>query len=171
MDILQLELQKAIEYVRQTFAAGKVTLDYSPASIKQLDKLFETEFKNGKLKNADGSFGKYQGLILTGVSGYIAETIIKNTGNTQLIIDPADANWFMNFKVANQTGLSIHPGQRVIKRMLKGAEMELYAYTIFSVSYFSMPAGVLENSGGIAPDDYIVDTNAQQKLKPWWKFW
>src|SRR5258706_7982869 len=119
MDTLTQELQKAIDYVRQTFAEQKINLDYTQDTVKHLDRLFDNEFKEGKLKKPDGSFAKYQGLIMTGVSGYIARVILKNTENTQLIIDPDDQNWFMNFKVAAATGIFVQPGQRVIKRILK----------------------------------------------------
>lgn len=168
MDIRQQELQKAIDFVRQTFADKKIDLDFSPASVKQLDKLFDNEFKNGKLKRPDSSFAKYQGLIMTGVSGYIAHVILKNAANTQLIIDSADDNWFLNFKVVTSTGLFIQPGQRVVNRMLKGEAMELYAYVLVSIKYFSVSPSLAKNYSNVSPDNYMVDP-AQNK--PWWKFW
>ena len=168
MDTLTQELQKAIDYVRQTFAEQKIKLDYTRDTVKHLDTLFDNEFKDGKLKKPDGSFAKYQGLIMTGVSGYIAQVILKNTENTQLVIDPGDQNWFMNFKVATAAGLFVQPGQRVIKRILKGEEMELYAYVLVAIKYFSLPPGITGNSPTATPDNYTVDTT---RKKPWWKMW
>jgi len=162
MDIQQQELQKAIEFVRQTFADKKINLDYSPASVKNLDTLFDNEFKNGKLRNPDGSFAKFQGLIMTGVSGYIAYVIIKNTGNTQFAADANDEKWFMNFKVASATGQAVQPGLRVIKRMLQGEEMSLYTYTVSSIRYF--------NPGAQLPIE-TPDTETASQKKPWWKIW
>ena len=168
MDIHQQELQKAIEFVRQTFAEKKINLDYSPESVKHLDKLFDQEFKNGKLKRPDSSFARYQGLIMMGVSGYIAHVILKNAANTQLVVEPADDNWFLNYRVATQTGLFVQPGQRVVKRMLRGEEMELFAYVLISIKYFSVSPALAKNYTNISPDNYTVDP-AQNK--PWWKFW
>jgi hypothetical protein len=130
--------------------------------------LFDSEFKNGKIIRPDSSFSKYQGLIMMGVSGYIAQVILKHAAGTQLIIDSSDANWFLNFKVTTQTGLSVQPGQRVVKRMLRGEEMELFAYVVVSIKYFSVSPSLAKNYSGISPDNYSVDP-AQNK--PWWKFW
>jgi hypothetical protein len=161
MDIQQQELQKAIEFVRQTFADRKINLDYSPASVKNLDALFESEFKDGKLRKPDGSFAKFQGLIMTGVSGYVAYVILKNSGNTQFISDPGDEKWFMNFKIVSASGQSVQPGLRVIKRMLQGEEMSLYFYTLTSIRYFNPDAKLpIETAGA----------GSGQK-KPWWKVW
>lgn len=168
MDIHQQELQKAIGFVRQTFAEKKIDLDYSPESVKHLDKLFDNEFKNGKLKRPDSSFAKYHGLIMMGISGYIAHVILKNAANTQLVIDSADDNWFMNFKIVTPAGLSVQPGQRVVNRMLKGEEMELYAYVLVSIKYFSVSPALAKNYSNISPDNYKVDPSQN---KPWWKFW
>ena len=161
MDIQQQELQKAIEFVRQTFAEKKVNLDYSPASVKNLDTLFDNEFRKGQLRNPDGSFAKFQGLILTGVSGYLANVIIKNSGNSQLAIDANDEKWFMNFKVVSSSGQSVQPGLRVVKRMLQGEEMGLYAYAITSIKYLNPGAQLPVETAGTA-------TVAK---KPWWKVW
>jgi hypothetical protein len=160
MDIQQQELQKAIEFVRQTFADKKINLDYSPASIKHLDTLFDNEFKDGKLRKPDSGFAKFQGLIMTGVSGYLAYTIIKNAGNSQFMADADDEKWFMNFKVTSATGLSVQPGLRVIKRMLQGEEMSLYAYALTSIKYLN-PAAQLP----------VEIQDAGTSKKPWWKVW
>lgn len=158
MDIHQQELQKAIEFVRQTFADKKIDLDYTPGSVKHLDTLFDNEFKDGKLKKPDSSFAKFQGLILTGVSGYLAYVIIKNSGNTQLNTDADDEKWFMNFKVASAAGQSVQPGLRVVKRMLQGEEMSLYVYAVTSIRYF--------NPNAVIPVEKPGPSN-----KPWWKVW
>lgn len=161
MDIHQQELVKAIEFVRQTFADKKINLDYTPDSVKHLDALFDNEYKDGKLRKPDSSFAKFQGLILTGVSGYLAYVIIKNTGNTQLDTDASDEKWFMNFKVVSSAGQSVQPGLRVIKRMLKGEEMNMYAYALTSIRYL--------NPDAVLP----VEESAQPVpgRKPWWKIW
>ncbi|MGC4035025.1 MAG: hypothetical protein QM764_03620 [Chitinophagaceae bacterium] len=167
MDIQQQELQKAIEFVRQTFAEKNQHLDFSPASVKHLDTLFDNEFKNGQLKKADSSFAKFQGLIMTGVSGYIAQVIMKNTGNTQIVINPSDEKWFMSFKLTSASGNFVQPGLRVVKRMLKGEELSLHDYVLFCIPYFLQSP----SAQNLSPDSAAFENSHRPANKPWWKFW
>ena len=70
METFVHELQSATDFVRQLFADRQINLDYSLQSVGHLDELFEHEFKQGEPTNPDGTFAQYQGLIMTGVSGY-----------------------------------------------------------------------------------------------------
>ena len=159
MDTNQQELQKAIDFVRNTFAEKKETLDYKPDSVKYLDKLFDNEFKNGKLKNPSGGFAKYQGVIMIGISGYLAEVILRNTVNTKLTIDNNDANWFINFKLAGENTQAIQPGQMVLKRIQEGKAASLYGFAVSAIKYFNQSPGTNQDAA----------VNPPEKKKPWWK--
>lgn len=156
MSTTEQELKKAIEFVRKTFAEKNIQLDYSPESVRHLDKLFDQEFKKGKLKRPESSFAKYQGLIMIGVSGYLAEVVLKNTSNTRLHIESNDSNWYINFLVAGNNGLTIQPGKVVLARIQEGDKAELYKYAIYALNYFGTKTG----------------EKAVEKVdkKPWWKF-
>ena len=156
MSTTEQELKKAIEFVRKTFAEKNIQLDYSPESVKHLDKLFDQEFKNGKLKRPESSFAKYQGLIMIGVSGYLAEVVLKNTSNTKLQIESNDSNWYINFLVTANNNLAIQPGKVVLARIHEGDKAELYKYTIYALNYFGTKTG---EKAIEVPDK-----------KPWWKF-
>ena len=155
------DLQKAVDYVRNTFAERRILLDYSTASIRHLDKLFDQEFKNGTLKNPEGGFAKFQGVILIGVTGYLAEVIIKNTRQTQTDINEQDENWFISFKVTAGGNRFIQPGQQILKRIQYGSEAGLHAYALSAIKYFNDPVAAM---GQNSPDNAIV-----KKRKPWWK--
>ena len=160
------ELQKAIDYVRKTFADRQIILDFSTDTIKHLDILLDSEFKNGKLKKPDGGFAKFQGLIMIGISGYIAETVIKNTLNTALDIDDNDKNWYINFKVKAANGWNIQPGQQLLKRILHGHDASLYAYVQSAIKHFNDPVA---NGGNMNIPDTTATVNRDKK--PWWKLW
>ena len=163
MNPRQQELQKAIEFVRRTFADRRINLDYSAESVKHLDKLFDDEFKKGKLKNPDGAFAKFQGLIMIGISGYLAEVILINAPHSKLDINEDDKNWFINFKITADNNRAVQPGQRILKRVQYGIEAGLYFYVLSAIKYFNdlnskMPAE-------------RTDIPLPEKKKPWWKIW
>ena len=157
------DLQKAVDYIRNTFAERRILLDYSIDSVSHLDKLFDQEFKNGKLKNPEGGFAKFQGVILIGVTGYLAEVIIKNTRQTQTEINEHDENWFISFKVTAGSNRFVQPGQQILKRIQFGSDAGLHAYVLSAIKYFNDPGAAMT---GNSPDNAIIT-----KRKPWWKLW
>jgi hypothetical protein len=165
------ELQKAIEFLRQTLNESKMNLDYSVDSVKHLDWLLSDAFKNGKVKNPNGTFAKYQGIIMFGITGYLSEVILKNTNNSKLEIDPNDENWYLNLKVTAENSWTVQPGQRVMKRAYQGSEAELYAYVLATIKYFNEHQGDKTNSNTYFEEVYIRDDKKQNNKKPWWKIW
>jgi hypothetical protein len=162
MDTRQQELLKSIEFVRRTFADRRISLDYSAESVQHIDKLFEEEFKNGKLKNPDGGFAKFQGLILIGISGYLAQVILKNTPHSILDINEEDKNWFINFSITGDNNQLIQPGQQLLKRIQYGDKAGLHSYVMAAIQFFNnrIPEMPVETSR----------TSQSEKKKPWWKF-
>jgi len=157
------DLQKAVDYVRNTFAERRILLDYSTESIRHLDKLFDQEFKNGKLKNPEGGFAKFQGVILIGVTGYLTEVIIKNTRQTQTEINEQDENWFISFKITAGGNRFVQPGQQILKRIQYGSDAGLHSYALSAIKYFNDAAATMT---GNSPDSAVL-----KKRKPWWKLW
>ena len=157
------DLQKAVDYVRNTFAERRILLDYSTESIRHLDKLFDQEFKNGKLKNPEGGFAKFQGVILIGVTGYLSEVIIKNTRQTQTEINEQDENWFISFKITAGGNRFVQPGQQILKRIQYGSDAGLHSYALSAIKYFNDAAATMT---GNSPDSAVL-----KKRKPWWKLW
>ena len=110
------ELKSATNFVLQLFADQGVILDYSPESIHQLDALFEREFINGIFINGASVFAQYQGLIMTGITGYIAQVILQHTEHARLCFEEEDENWFINFAIESASGKKLMPGHRILKR-------------------------------------------------------
>ena len=165
------EIQKAIDFVRKSLGDSKMDLDYSIESVKYLDHILDDAFKNGQLKDPGGAFAKYQGFIMLGISGYLAEVILKNTTNAKLEIDPGDELWYTNFKVISENEWIIQPGQRVIKRAYQGSEAELYAYALSAIKYFNQPKDDTTNENTYIQEVYVRDKPKQESKKPWWKLW
>lgn len=155
------ELLYAIELVRQNYAGMKIKLNYSTTSVRHLDQLFDDAFKDGEIRNPEGSFAKQQGLIMTGVAGYIAEVILRSVEGTELMIDPADPQWYMSFKVIAPNGWQFQPGIRVLRRVKEGRESDLYHYTIAAIDYAKRKDG----------EPLQIETLVLRGKKPWWKVW
>ena len=132
----QQELQDAISYLMEGFP-DKSMLDYSSDSTKYLDSLMDDQFENGQVKNKDSGFAKYQGVILTGIAGYLAEVILRGSKDSILDIDEEAENWYLNFKVTGANGWTVQPGQRVIKRIQQGNEAGFYGYILSAIKYLS----------------------------------
>lgn len=155
------ELLYAIELVRQNYAGMKIKLDYSITSVRHLDQLFDDAFKDGEIRNPESSFAKQQGLIMTGVAGYIAEVIRRNVEGSTLVIDPADPQWYMHFKVMAPNGWQFQPGIRVLRRVKEGRESDLYHYTIAAIDYAKRADS----------EPLQIETMVLRGKKPWWKVW
>ena len=165
------ELNNASSYIIQQYASIDISLDFSVESVKELDRLFDDEFKDGELINLDGSFAKKHGFIMTCVAAYLSEVLIRNSTNSKIEINPYDESWYVNFQVVSANGWSVEPGQRVIKRRLEGRESDFYNYVIIMLQYFNQ-----------SENDKLKDTITSKNIDPhkspqnlikkgWWKFW
>jgi hypothetical protein len=170
METFVNELQSATDFVRQLFEDQQIHLDYSPQSVQLLDALFEKEFTKGELTNKAGIFAQYQGLIMTGVSGYVAQVILQNTHNAQLAFESDDENWFINFSIESDNGATIIPGHRVLKRAYNGDKDQLYGYVLAAINYFEEP-GKAVNAGSDFNHLVGVKEVTVREEKEWWKIW
>jgi len=161
------ELQSATDFVLQLFADQQVNLDYSPESIQHLDTLFEREFINGIFINGASVFAQYQGLIMTGITGYIAQVILQHTENARLCFEDDDENWFINFAIESASGKKLMPGHRVLKRTYCGDDDLLYSYVTDAIHYFNEPVPKYNFKASFVKLMDYKDANG----KHWWKLW
>lgn len=170
METFVHELQSATDFVRQLFADRQINLDYSPQSVRYLDDLFDDEFSQGVPADAAGTIAQYQGLIMTGVSGYIAQVILRNTSNAQLSFEEGDENWYVNFSLEADHKEKFIPGHEVLKKAYHGEQAQLYAYVVGAIRYFRT-AGNQSHTGMVPKlwfDDSKTSTTDQ---KQWWQVW
>ncbi|MGG9961736.1 hypothetical protein [Ferruginibacter sp. SUN106] len=165
------ELNNACSYIIQQYASINISLDFSVESVKELDRLFDDEFKDGELVNPDSSFAKRHGFIMTGVAAYLSEVFIQHSVNSKIEIDPNDESWYVNFKVVAANGWSVEPGQRVIKRRLEGRESDFYHYVIIMLQYFTQSEN--DKLKTVSNSENIDLNKIRQNIprKAWWKFW
>ncbi len=161
------ELKSATNFVLQLFADQGVILDYSPESIHQLDALFEREFINGIFINGASFFAQYQGLIMTGITGYIAQVILQHTEHARLCFEEEDENWFINFAIESASGKKLMPGHRILKRAYNGDDDLLYPYVTDAIKYFNEPAPSYNFKAAVINLLDYKDTKGKQ----WWKLW
>jgi hypothetical protein len=140
-------------------------------SIKHIDYILDIAFAHGKLKESSGFFAQHQGLIMTGMSAYLAEVILRNTSNATLQIDEHDESWYINFKVVGENGWVIQPGRRIAKRAFQGKEFELYPYVLSVMKYFKKPMDNQPTGGSYTHEVYMLGEPKQKTKKPWWKIW
>ncbi len=161
------ELQSATNFVLQLFAEKEVHLDFTPESIHHLDTLFEREFINGIFINGASVFAQYQGLIMTGITGYIAQVIVQHTVNAKLCFDEDDENWFINFAIESASGKKLMPGHRVLKKAYNGNSDLLYPYVTDAIHYFNEPLPSYNFKAAVVHLIDYKDANG----KHWWKLW
>ena len=165
------ELQNAVEILRNSIVDKNINLDFSIDSVKHLDYILETAFKNGKLKNPNGAFAQHLGLMMLGLSGYVAEVFLKNTANAKLDIDENNENWYTDFKVISENGRTLQPAIRVVRRADEGRERELYAYALSAIKYFNTLREESTNTNTYIEEVYVRDDLKQEIKKACWKFW
>ena len=162
------ELKKATEAIINMFAQSNITLDYSLESAKFLDQLFDQEYKKGKLINPKGNFAKYEGLLLTGVAGYLADIMLKNSTGSKIEIDSSDEDWYVNFKVVAVNTWTVLPGQRVMKRKFEGYESNFYHYVLAMSKYFN-ESDISSTETSTHVQEIYIENNSPKK--PWWRLW
>lgn len=167
------ELNSLQRYIIEQYSSVGVSLDYSVESLKQLDQLFDKEYKNGELINSASAFANREGMILTGIAGYLANVLLKNSEDSKIIIDPKDENWYLNFKVESGNGWTAQPGQRVLKRKLEGRESDFYHYGIAMIKYFTQTETNENASSSLTytQEFYLTNEAPATGKKPWWKIW
>jgi hypothetical protein len=99
--------------VREQYSAIEILLEYSIESLKTLDKLLDSEAKNG-LINPTSSFANKGGMILRGIAGYLANVSLQNSKDSKIGITPKDENWYLNFKLESNKGWTPERAQRFI---------------------------------------------------------
>lgn len=162
MENKQEELNILIGFIREQYEASGIDLDYSFESLKHMDALMESEYKNGKIIDPEGSFAEREGMILTGIAGYLAKVVLLNSEGCEIIIDDNDEDWYLNFAVKSTNGWEFWPGQRVLKRKIEGEASNLYHYAVTAVKYIT---------DNISSAHQLTSTQLHHHKKKWWKFW
>jgi hypothetical protein len=164
MGTLKEDLKKQSTWIVNAFAADEYKLDYTIHSFMEIDKFFQDNMKNGRPKR-NGRLSTNTGAILFSISGYIAETFLKNIPGSVLLTDDNDPKGEFNFSVQVPNGNVCWPGQKVIKRMTNGFEDALYPYG------FEFAKEYINESFDKEFWQIGKETETQSKAKPWWKFW
>lgn len=165
MATLKEDIQAQSEWLVKAFAADGFKLDYSIASIIEVDRFFAVNMKNGQPKKAGRLHGKGFGPILFSIGSYVGETIIKNVPGSEWLTDDSDPQGELNVSLKLPDDIEMWPIQKVMKRFKNGSEDAIYPYVQMVTQEFTKLPFKEEFWMLTAEDDKAENT------KPWWKFW
>lgn len=165
MATLEEDIQAQSEWIVKAFAADGFKLDFSIASIIEVDRFFIANMKNGQPKKSGRLYGKGFGPILFSIGSYVGETIIKNVPGSEWITDDNDPQAELNVSLKLPDGVEMWPIQKVMKRFQHGSEDAIYPYVQMVTQDFTKLPFIEEFWMLTAEGDKGENT------KPWWKFW
>ena len=110
-------------------------IDYSLNSLKEIDRFFEENSKNGKIVS-DGLLSEDLGARMFGIGSYIGEVIRINAGG-EWVGDDADPEGEINIQFKLTNGTVTWPMQRAMKRLLNGSEDSIYGYGYYLITVAS----------------------------------
>lgn len=118
---LLADIRASTEWIYVAMNSSGYMVDFTVESLKEIDRFFDEQNK------PDGILSKNRGAILFSIGCYIGETIINNIGGVW-ITDDNDPQGEMNIAVKLQSGTTLFPVQRCMKRYQNGMEDSIYAY-------------------------------------------
>ncbi|MCV9931451.1 hypothetical protein OIU80_04090 [Flavobacterium sp. LS1R47] len=164
MGTLKEDIRKQSDWIIKAFEVDGYKLDFSIASLMEIDLFFEKNLVDGRPKRR-GRLSKNYGGIIFSISSYVAETLIKNVSGSKLITDDKDPHGEINFSIEFPNGMVCWPGQRIIKRIQNGLEDGVYPYG-YELTKEYIPEKFDDSFWNIGKK-----TNNVESVKPWWKFW
>jgi len=114
------------EWISKALTSSGYKADFSLNSLKEVDRFFDEQTKDGKAK-AGGLLSEKLGQRLFGIGSYVGE-VIRRKRDGKWAGNDADPQAEINLSLKLNSGATIWPVQRVMKRMKNGREDSIYAY-------------------------------------------
>ena len=111
--------------------------DFSLASLKEIDRLFDDQVADGKRKPGT-YFAENRGKKLFGVGSYVGEVIRRQT-QSEWSVNEADPQAEINIALKFKNGLTIWPAQRALKRYRQERGEDIFPYGWAVVDKYSQP--------------------------------
>ncbi len=165
MPTLKEDIKTQSNWIVKAFAADKFKLDYTIDSFIEIDRFFNKNMQNGQPKKGGRLAKKGFGPILFSIGAYVGETIIKNVEGAEWIADEDDpqAELSVFIKLPNDT--QFWPIQRVMKRFQNGSEDSIYPYG------YSLAKEFANQPFNEQFWDLTAESEEDETIRPWWKFW
>jgi hypothetical protein len=120
------DIAAGADWIAECLIASGYRADFSPASLRELERFFDDAAANGAPK-ARGPLADDTGARLFALGAYLGEVIRRDRGGTWRA-DDRDPQGEINAELRLAAGDVIWPIQRVIKRFRNGREDSLVAY-------------------------------------------
>ena len=118
----------AAEQMSKALSQFGYNADFSPESLKQIDRFFEEQTANGQPKPG-GLLSQQLGARLFGIGAYVGEVIRRQNGG-EWQGDDKDPRAEINVALRLKSGVVMWPVQRVMKRFKNGAEDGIWIYGV-----------------------------------------
>jgi hypothetical protein len=120
------DVREAAEWMAKELTAWGYRGDFSVESLKDIDRLVDEQFPNGRPKPG-GFFARDVGASIFALGAYVGETIRRHDEGQWLARD-SDPDDVIDLTVKLKSGTIFWPMQRTMKRLLHGAADGLYVY-------------------------------------------
>ncbi len=120
------DIGTASEWISQALNSSGYKADFSVESLKEIDRFFDENSKNGKA-TPDGLLSKNLGQRMFALGCYVGEVIKRNYGG-EWITNDNEPNGEIDIQVKLEDSSIILPVHKVMKRFQNGEEDSIYAY-------------------------------------------
>jgi hypothetical protein len=126
------DARTASELVALALNKSGYNADFSIESLKEIDRFFDDNSKNGK-PNANSLLHKKTGEIIFSIASYVGEVLIRAYGGHWEWINKAQISE-TNLELHLDGNIVLYPVEKVIKRLENGKDDSLYKYGQFCKS-------------------------------------
>jgi hypothetical protein len=134
------DVQGAAEWVAVALTRSGYRADFSPRSVREMERFFDTEAPGGRAR-PDGLLADDRAARLFALGSYLGEVLRRNVGGSWQG-DDADPDAEVNVALDLPDGSRVWPVQRVMKRLANGPQDSLIAYgAVLGLDIGSEPKG------------------------------
>lgn len=120
------DVQSAAQWIAVALNSSGYRADFSFESLKEIDRFLDEQAPRGR-PTPKGLLSESLGARLFALGSYVGEVIRREAGGTWQG-DDADPRGEINVSLRLNSGSTIWPVQRVMKRFKEGPEESIYAY-------------------------------------------
>ena len=122
------DAKTSANWIAQALSASGYKADFSPLSLKEVDRFFDEQSDGGRAKPG-GLLSTDFGPRIFAIGSYIGEVLRRSSGG-EWQGDDSDPEAEINISLRLKNGTQLWPVQRAMKRFKNGKEDSIYPYGI-----------------------------------------
>jgi hypothetical protein len=136
------DIEAGANWIAQALESSGYKADFSPQSAWELDRFFDDHLDGPGQPSRGGLLAEDLGSRLFALGSYLGEVVRRNAEGWGWHGDDTDPEAEINVELRNESGTTIWPVQRVMKRYSQGQEEAIapYVQTIAEVPVGEPPA-------------------------------